>query len=77
MKNDEAVIYITTKHGRTQTFLKDDDGWVQTSSTGRVFRMSAEQVLSHLLPPLAASFDAVPYRGGTLRVERRVEPPPP
>jgi hypothetical protein len=37
-----------------QTFLKDDDGWLQTSSTGRVFRMSAEQVLSHLLPPLAA-----------------------
>ncbi|MCX6774576.1 MAG: hypothetical protein NTY99_00605 [DPANN group archaeon] len=54
MKNTECVIYITTKHGRTQTFLKDADGWVQTSSTGRVFRMSAEQVLSHILPPLAA-----------------------
>ena len=54
MKNSECVIYITTKHGRTRTYLKENNGWTQTSSTGVVRRLSAEQLLSHLLPPLAA-----------------------
>ncbi len=54
MKNTECIIYITTKRGSTQTFRKVADGWEQTSSTGRVFPMTAEQVLSHILPPLAA-----------------------
>jgi hypothetical protein len=70
MKNNKCVIYITTKHGRMQTFLKDDDGWLQTSSTGRVFRMSAEQVLSHLLPPLVANNPS----HCSVRVERRAAP---
>lgn len=69
MKNSECVIYITTKHGRTQTYLKEGDGWTQTSSTGVVRRLSAEQLLSHLLPPLAADDPG----HLSVRVERRVE----
>ena len=55
MKNTECVIYITTKRGSTQVFRKGDGGWMQTSSAGNVYPMTAEQVLSHILPPLAAA----------------------
>jgi hypothetical protein len=54
MKNDECTIYMTTKHGSTQIYRKDNKGWTQTSSKGIVRRMTAEQLLSHLLPPLIA-----------------------
>jgi len=53
MKNDECTIYIITKNGAQQSFRKGKDGWKQTSSKGIVRRCTAEQVLSHLLPPLA------------------------
>jgi len=54
MKNTDCVIYITTKHGYTQIYRKDNNGWTQTSPNGIVRRMTAEQLLSHLLPPLTA-----------------------
>ena len=60
MKNSECVIYITTKRG-----------WTQTGPNGIVRRMSAEQLLSHLLPPLAAGSDRL-----SVRVERRASSPP-
>jgi hypothetical protein len=67
MRNIDCVIYITTKRGSTQTYRKVGDGWTQTSSKGVVRRMTAEQLLSHLLPPLAAG-----NRGhATVRVVRR------
>ena len=53
MKNDECTIYIITKNGTKQSFRKKKDGWIQTSSKGIVRCCTAEQVLSHLLPPLA------------------------
>jgi hypothetical protein len=67
MKNTDCVIYITTKRGYTQTYLKDNNGWTQTSPNGIVRRMTAEQLLSHLLPPLITG------NNGHLivRVERR------
>ena len=54
MKNTECTIYMTTKHGSTQIYRKDNNGWTQTSSKGIVRKMTAEQLLSHLLPPLIA-----------------------
>jgi len=55
MKNDELAIVLSTRlHGMTQVFMKEGDGWLQVSSRGHVFKMTAEQVLSHLLPVLAA-----------------------
>jgi hypothetical protein len=53
LKNDECIIYIKTKHGSTQIFRKEKNGWAQTSSRGVVRPCTAEQVLSHILPPLA------------------------
>ena len=52
MKNDECTIYIITKNGSKQSFRKVKGSWIQTSSKGIVRRCTAEQVLSHILPPL-------------------------
>ncbi len=62
MKNDECTIYIMTKNGTKQSFRKDKEGWKQTSSKGIVRNCTAEQVLSHILPPLA-------FGNVTLKVE--------
>jgi len=68
MKNDECTIYMTTKNGSTQIYRKDSKGWTQTSSKGIVRRMTAEQLLSHLLPPLTAEYK---YKDKlTIRIER-------
>lgn len=56
MKNDECIVYFITKHGSTQIYRKDKNGWTQTSSKGTVRRMTAEQFLSHLLPPLTEEY---------------------
>ena len=53
MKNDECTIYIITKNGARQSFRKDKDGWKQIGSKGITRPCTAEQVLSHILPPLA------------------------
>jgi hypothetical protein len=42
-----------SKHGWIQKHLKGKDGWIQTSANGAVRSLSAEQLLSHILPPLA------------------------
>jgi hypothetical protein len=67
MKNAECVICITTKRGYAQIYGKDDKGWTQTGPNGIVRRMTAEQLLSHLLPPLAAKNKS----GLAVRVEYR------
>ena len=54
MKNNECTIYISTRRGSTQTYRKVGDGWTQTTAKGVVRPMTAEQLLSHILPPLAA-----------------------
>lgn len=51
--NTDYAIHITTRRGRTWSYIKEDKDWTQTAPTGRVRRLSAEQLLSHLLPPLA------------------------
>jgi hypothetical protein len=53
MRNDECIIRFLYKGKVMQSFQKDKDGWFQTSSKGVVRRCTAEQTLSHLLPPLA------------------------
>ena len=67
MKNTECIIYFITKHGSTQVYKRDKDGWTQKSSKGITRRMTAEQFLSHLLPALTEE-----YKGKvTIKVERR------
>ncbi len=52
-RNRDYVIYITTKRGAKTRYDKEGEAWTQTASTGIVRKMTAEQLLSHLLPPLA------------------------
>lgn len=43
------MIYIGTKNF-TERYFRDEKGWVKISAKGNKFRMTAEQVLNHLLP---------------------------
>lgn len=52
LTNDSYIIYLGTKNF-TEKYFKDKDGWLKISAKGRKFRMSAEQVLNHLLPAFA------------------------
>ena len=59
MRNDECIIKLLYKGKVMQSFQKDKDGWFQTSSKGVVRRCTAEQTLSHLVPPLAGVSRAI------------------
>jgi hypothetical protein len=52
LTNDSYKILIGTKNF-TERYYRDKDGWLKVSTRGRKFRMTAEQVLNHLLPALA------------------------
>ncbi len=52
LKNESYVILMGTKKF-TEKYYKDENGWVKISAKGKVFRMTAEQVLNHLLPAVA------------------------
>ena len=55
MKNDECIIYFITPRGSKQIWYKDKQGWKQKSGRGIIRRVTAEQLVSHLLPPLTKS----------------------
>jgi len=50
--NDTYHVLLRGKN-LAEHYYRDPDGWVKISSRGRMLRMSAEQVLNHLLPALA------------------------
>lgn len=52
LKNDSYAIYMGTKNF-TEKYYKDKKGWLKISARGKEFRMTAEQVLNHLLPAIA------------------------
>jgi len=52
LTNDSYVITMGTKNF-TETYYKDNEGWVKISAKGKKFRMNAEQLLNHLLPAIA------------------------
>jgi len=52
LTNDSYVILIGTKNF-TERYYRDENGWLKISARGRKFRMTAEQVLNHVLPALA------------------------
>ena len=52
LTNDTYVIRLSTKTTK-ERYYRDKKGWVKVSARGRRFRMTAEQVLNHLLPALA------------------------
>ena len=53
LKNDSYTIFISTKN-TTERYYRDRKGWIKVSSRGRKFRATAEQVLNHVLPAVAA-----------------------
>lgn len=52
LTNESYTIYIGTKNF-TEKYYKDKNGWLKISARGNEFRMTAEQVLNHLLPAIA------------------------
>jgi hypothetical protein len=50
--NDSYCVVFRGKR-TIERYYRDKAGWLKISSRGRVFRMTAEQVLNHLLPALA------------------------
>lgn len=52
LTNDSYTITMGTKNF-TETYYKDKEGWLKISAKGNRFRMTAEQVLNHLLPAIA------------------------
>src|ERR1035438_10137004 len=52
LTNDSDVVLIGTKTF-TERYYRDKTGWLKISARGRTFRMTAEQVLNHVLPALA------------------------
>jgi hypothetical protein len=52
LRNDSYVILMGTKNF-TEKYYRDKDGWLKISAKGKKFRMTAEQVLNHLLPAVA------------------------
>ncbi|MCR4307796.1 MAG: hypothetical protein NUV80_04485 [Candidatus Berkelbacteria bacterium] len=52
LTNDSYIISIGTKKF-TEKYFRDEDGWVKISAKGKKFRMTAEQLLNHLLPAVS------------------------
>jgi hypothetical protein len=69
LKNDSYIIYLGSKNF-TEKYYKDQDGRLKISAKGKEFRMSAEQVLNHLLPAVAGV-----KKGLILKVEHHDEVP--
>jgi hypothetical protein len=52
LTNDSYTILLGTKNF-TERYYRDKNGWLKISASGKKFRMTAEQVLNHLLPALS------------------------
>jgi len=52
LKNESYIIFMGTKNF-TEKYFKDKRGWIKISAKGKKFRMTAEQLLNHLLPAIA------------------------
>lgn len=65
LTNDTYLILIGTNNF-TERYYRDKVGWLKVSARGRKFRMTAEQVLNHVLPALAGVKPNL-----TVRVEHR------
>ena len=52
LTNNNYIISIGTKNF-TERYYRDKAGWLKISARSRTFRMTAEQVLNHVLPAVA------------------------
>lgn len=68
LTNNTYLILIGTKNF-TERYFRDKKGWVKVSAQGKIFRMTAEQILNHLLPALSGIKSNL-----TVKVEHKEEP---
>jgi hypothetical protein len=61
LTNDSYLISIGTKNF-TERYYRDKTGWLKVSARGRKFRLTAEQVLNHLLPAVAGVKSSVIFK---------------
>ncbi|NLB65499.1 MAG: hypothetical protein GX803_03400 [Lentisphaerae bacterium] len=52
LTNDRYRIHLKTANF-SECYYRDQEDWLKVSAQKRIFRMTAEQVLNHLLPALA------------------------
>jgi hypothetical protein len=52
LTNNSHTIFIGTKNS-SERYYRDKAGWLKVGARGLTFRMTAEQVLNHVLPALA------------------------
>ena len=52
LTNNSYTIFIGTKNF-SERYYRNKAGWLKVSARGRTFRMTAEQVLNHILPAVA------------------------
>ncbi|MDD5651001.1 MAG: hypothetical protein PHF86_11385 [Candidatus Nanoarchaeia archaeon] len=64
MKNSESIIYLVLKSGWKQVYKKDKNNWIQITN-GKERKMTAEQLLSHILPVIAWNKKGIKYRNGS------------
>ena len=73
MKNNECIIYLVTKSGWKQVYKRGKEGWIQITN-GIKRGMTAEQLLSHILPVIAWNKEGIKYRKGSrLIVKKKVK----
>jgi hypothetical protein len=53
-KTNDSYCVVFRGERILERYYRDKSGWLKVSNRGRVFRMTAEQVLNHLLPALAS-----------------------
>ena len=64
-KTNDSYCVVFQGDRIVERYYRDKSGWLKVSNRGRRFRMTAEQVLNHILPALAF--------GDTLRLTVAVE----
>lgn len=52
-KTNDSYCVVFKRDRIVERYYRDKSGWLKVSNRGRVFRMTAEQVLNHVLPALA------------------------
>jgi hypothetical protein len=52
-KTNDTYCVVLRGQRMEERYYRDRDGWLKVSARGRVFRMTPEQVLNHVLPALA------------------------
>lgn len=61
LTNDSYTIFLGTKNF-FECYFKDTKGWAKISARGKEHRMTAEQVLNHLLPAIAGVKPNITFR---------------